>query len=95
MCARRIGDFEPQEIAKSAGGCAKTGFTDPRFFEAIAVEASRRIQKFNPQDMANTVWAFATRVVADPFFKAVAEEAPRRIGDFNAQAMANTVCSDR
>jgi len=53
---------------------------------------SRRIGELNPQDMANTVWAFATaRVAADALFKAVAEETPRRIGEFNAQGMADTV----
>ena len=37
VCGRRIGEFEPQEIANSAWGCAKTGFTDQRFFNAVAV----------------------------------------------------------
>ena len=60
MCGRRISEFEPQQIANSVWGCAKTGFTDQRFFKAIAEEASRRIREFNPQQMANTVWAFAT-----------------------------------
>ena len=92
MCGRRIGEFEPQEIANSAWGCAKIGITDQRFFKAVAEKASRRIHAFNPQAMANTVWAFATaRVAADTLFKAVAAEVPRRIGEFNAQNMTNMV----
>jgi len=73
MCGRRIGEFDPQAIANSVWGCAKTGFTDQRFFKAVAAEVPRRIGEFNAQAMANTVWAFATAsVAADPLFKAVA-----------------------
>ena len=58
MCGRRIGEFEPQAIANSVWGCAKTGTCEPRFFEAVAAEVPRRIGEFNAQDMASMVWAF-------------------------------------
>ena len=92
MCGQRISDFDPRGIANIAWGSAKTGITDPRFFKAVAAEATRRIGEFNAQAMANTVWAFATAsVTADALFKAVAAEVPRRIDEFNAQDMAITV----
>ena len=46
MCGRRIGDFEPQQIANCAWGCAKIGITDPRFFKAVSTEVPRRIGEF-------------------------------------------------
>ena len=91
-CAWRIREFTPQQIANIAWGSAKTGFTDHRFFEAVAAEAARRITEFDSQAMANTAWAYATAsVTAEPLFKAIAVEVPRRIGEFNAQEMANTI----
>ena len=48
---------------------------------------------FNPQELANTVWAYATAgVAADALFAAVAEVAVRsRLAGFNPQNLANTV----
>ncbi|MEM7519348.1 MAG: hypothetical protein AAF368_20795 [Planctomycetota bacterium] len=58
----------------------------------IACEAGRRINEFNAQGMANTVWAFATAgIAAQLLFEAIAEEVRRRIVEFNAQNMASTV----
>ena len=46
---------------------------------------------FNPQELANTAWAFARagRSVAK-LFMALARAADRRVGGFNAQELANT-----
>jgi len=57
-----------------------------------AAEAAGRIRGFNAQDIANTVWAFATaRRAAPALFDAMAAAAVRKVGDFNAQNIANTV----
>jgi hypothetical protein len=49
--------------------------------------------RFKPQELANTVWAFATAGVrADLLYAAAAEAAVgRRLNDFDSQALANTV----
>ena len=38
---------------------ATAGVAADSLFKAVAVEAPRRIDEFNAQDMANTLWAFA------------------------------------
>ena len=46
---------------------------------------------FNPQDLANTAWAFATAGQKDAsLFAALATAAQRHMGAFNPQALANT-----
>ena len=46
---------------------------------------------FNPQDLANTAWAFATVSHKDEgLFTALAAAAERHMGDFNLQELANT-----
>ena len=91
LCRFRLSRFEPQHIANSAWGFAKTGSTKRRLFEAIAAEVPRRVVDFNSQELANTAWAFATSGVAAPhLFEAIAAEATSRISEFNAQGIANT-----
>ena len=38
---------------------AKTGTQMPDVFEALCAEASRKVQDFNAQEIANTLWAMA------------------------------------
>ena len=46
---------------------------------------------FNPQDLANRAWAFASLGQPDArLFTALAREAERRLGGFTAQNLANT-----
>merc|ERR1712176_1437621 len=53
--------------------------------------AERCLDKFKLQELANTVWAFATVGQQDEqFFKALARMAERRLDEFNAQDLANT-----
>ena len=55
-------------------------------------EAERRLVNFNPQNLANTAWAFATLGHMDvQLLTALAREAARRLGDFKPQELANTV----
>ena len=45
----------------------------------------------NPQELANTAWAFATASQSDAsLFAALATAAEQRMGDFNPQALTNT-----
>ena len=53
------------------------GQADAQLFSALAREAERRMGNFNPQDLANTAWAFAT--LGQP-----------GLDDFNRQELANT-----
>ena len=64
--------FEPQALANTAWGSAKTGFLQRLLSTEIAVEALLRIDEFNAQELANTmVWAFATAgVMAQALFEA-------------------------
>ena len=56
---------------------ATLGQPDAQLFSALAREAERRMGNFNPQDLANTAWAFAT--LGQP-----------GLDDFNPQELANT-----
>ena len=60
------------------------GQADVRLFAALAKEAERRVVDFNPQELANTAWAFATLGQADAQLSTtLAREAERRVGDLN------------
>ena len=43
-----------------AGQVAMAGQKDASLFTALATAAQRRMADLNPQDLANTAWAFAT-----------------------------------
>ena len=58
---------------------------------ALATAAERRLSDFNPQNAANTAWAFATVNYRDEkLFAALARAAERRLSEFNPQDLANT-----
>ncbi|KAJ1463507.1 hypothetical protein M885DRAFT_474692, partial [Pelagophyceae sp. CCMP2097] len=86
-------DWESRELSNACWGIAKIGNVEaPALFAAVAGEASKKIAAFNPQDLANTVWAYATAGVAAPaLFEAVAAKAPKKIATFKSQELANTV----
>ena len=61
------------------------GQPNAQLFTTLAREAERRVGNFNPQNLANTAWAFATLGQPDSqLFSALAREAERRVGNFNA-----------
>ena len=65
---------------------------DEELFGAAARQATGRMRDFNPQNVANTVWAFATLGVKDEeLLRAAARRATERIRQFNPQNVANTV----
>ena len=58
---------------------------------ALATAAERRLSNFNPQNVANTAWAFATANYRDEkLFAALAIAAEQRLSEFNPQEVANT-----
>jgi len=59
--------------------------------DELARASAASIGKFNPQELANTAWAFATVGHASPaLFEAVSRASVASIGQFTPQALANT-----
>lgn len=60
---------------------------------AMPANIVTKLGGFNPQELANTAWAFATAGQrAPPLFEALAAEfLQRKLSDFNEQALSNTV----
>ena len=66
-------------------------YRDEKLFAALARAAERRLSDFNPQDVANTAWAFAAVKYQDEkLFSALARASERRLSKFNGQGLANT-----
>ena len=64
---------------------------DAKLFTPLARPAEQRLSEFNPQELANTAWAFATVKQSDEkLFTALARAAEQRVSEFNAQELANT-----
>jgi len=71
----------------SAGARVNLGLT----LNAMATEAAWCVSDFDPQDLANTAWAFSTAGRAAPvLFDAIAAEVLRRVREFKAPSLANT-----
>eukprot|EP00964_Phaeocystis_antarctica_P005113 scaffold2790_cov56-Phaeocystis_antarctica.AAC.4 len=78
---------------------ASAGHADPALLEAIATQAARRASEFEPRELANLAWAFATvelrgsiktplvERVAPALLDAVAAEAARRVEAFEPQEL--------
>ena len=59
-------------------------------FAALA-RAAERLSDSNPQDVANTAWAFATVSYQDEkLFAALTIAAEQQLSEFNVQEVANT-----
>merc|ERR1740124_462367 len=73
-------------------GFAKVGGREPVLLDVIAKEAVNRLREFKPQNLANTVWAYATAGHTVPaLFDAIAKEAVNRLHEFTPQNLSNTV----
>jgi hypothetical protein len=59
--------------------------------ESLSREAERKARDFNPQEIANTLWALATAGVRLPgsLVESLSREAERKARDFNPQDIAN------
>ena len=86
--------FEPRHVSNIAHALAKLDVQGREWtplWSALSAAALARIKLFNPQDLANTAWAFATAGCATPaLFDAIAAESERRVLDFSPQGLANT-----
>ncbi|KAJ1450530.1 hypothetical protein M885DRAFT_469317, partial [Pelagophyceae sp. CCMP2097] len=85
-----------REISNVAWGLSKMGVREEAdgAFIANAVATRRWIKSFNPQDIANTIWAFASRGSFDAeLFEALAKRSLQVVADFSPQGLANTVWS--
>ena len=61
-----------------------------KLFAVLALEAEQRLHEFNPQQLANTAWAFATKGHSEhKLFEALAREIQQQPSAFNAQERAN------
>ena len=91
--AARAGELGGRELANVAYGAACSGrdswpsviFAPPAsLFAELATAAQLRMGGFNPQNLANAAWAFATADQNDAsLFAALATAAQRRMGGFN------------
>ncbi len=100
VCAVGVGNHTTAQLGRlyatklgqhGVGVCADAGL-----LARLASEITRRrsLDDFDPQALANTVWAFATANMADAgLFARLASEITRRrsLDDFTPQALANTV----
>jgi hypothetical protein len=61
--------------------------------ESWAIPATEDIEKFNPQELANSLWAFATLSIEPPpqFLNAWVQKATKDIEKFNSQDLANSL----
>ena len=96
LTRRQLPQMEPRALAKTAYGMGKSGVARGEawrpLWQEIAGEAEAKVARFDAENLANTVWAFATaREVAPALFAAVASEADAKVADFSAQNLANTV----
>jgi hypothetical protein len=85
--------WEPRLLSSAVWGVAKlgAGVRCPALFDAVAVESSKKVGRFKPQELALAVWAFAKQAHAAPgLFQNAADEAGSRISEFKAQELANT-----
>ena len=88
--------FEPRSVATAVYGLASvvsaTRFApDKRVWKALEARSADVSTEFNPQELANTAYAFVkAKHPAPALLDAIAAEAAPRVRDFNAQDLANT-----
>ena len=93
---RMLPELHARSVSTIAHALAKAGLVGTGPWESVweaLPEAVRRLRgSFNPQDLSNTAWAFATAGHEAPaLFKAISAEAVhRRLGGFDEQALSNT-----
>ena len=72
-------------------GPSRRSVNDSELLQALSPAAVLHIWEFNPQDLANTAWAFATLAVEESeLLEAVRPAAVCKIWEFNPQNLANT-----
>eukprot|EP00665_Eupelagonemidae_sp_cell47_P001606 gene1605-160_t len=89
----RVSACDARNFSNIAHGVAKSRVAGAReLFAAVAEAAVPRLREFEPQNLANTAWAYAKAGHAAPaLLEAIAAAAVPRLHDFTTQALANTV----
>lgn len=59
MSSELLHEFKAQEIANLVWACATVGSSSERLFDVLATFVPARVAGFEPQDIANTAWAFS------------------------------------
>ena len=91
--------FEPWPLSNTTHGLATLVdkarlVVDEVTWERLAARSVESMGAFNPQDLANTAWAFAKTGQASPaLFEAIVAASVPRLRDFKPQALANTAWS--
>ena len=84
-------DFSPRSLAMVIYAMAILRL-DSAIFEPLCNASHEKLQDFNAQDLANTLWAMAKTGTQMPdVFEALCAEASRKVQDFNAQGLAHTL----
>jgi hypothetical protein len=84
------GRLESTKYVLHGVGVCDTGHQGGR----IAVQAASRVADFNPQNMPNTAWAFATLgIKVDALFTAIAVQDASCVADFKQKELSNTAWS--
>jgi hypothetical protein len=87
--------FEPQQLSTTLHAMAKFRYRpfNPRFLEALEQQTFAMTGRFNAQNVANTVWAYATmgRQPGADLLMVLEGRAEAIAGMFNAQNVANTL----
>lgn len=88
------GPYKPQNIANLVWAIAKSnGGTQKRrheLFDRLAPIVANTTQAFNPQEIGNIAWAFATcKMKNDAMFDAIAASVSTRLPSTSAQNLAN------
>ena len=92
---QNIHDFGSQGIANTLHSMAKQRYYKPKENLLLALErqAEAISGEFNSQDVANTLWAFATMGMkpGERMMGQLERRAEAISGEFNSQAVANTL----
>ncbi len=84
-------DFSPRSLAMVIYAMAVLRLNSA-IFESLCNASHAKLQDFNAQDLANTLWAMAKTGTQMPdVFEALCTAAARKLQDFNAQGLANTL----
>jgi len=91
LTQRRIHEFNSQEIGNMAWAYATLKYRDDDFFDSLAKAATPLLPHFVAQNLANTLWAFASvgRKNDAALFYAVAKQAQGIPDAFKPQEIAN------
>lgn len=76
----RIDDCVPQALSNMIWACATLKHRHPRFIECVAISAVKRLETFQIQTLANTLWAYSVLgIFPEELFTKAGDELARRL----------------